>query len=75
LSNGLFAGQLEPDWLGKKIITGNNATLKNVLGLDPVGPNRLPLNSFTGQPSVYNMGTNYRIDVAGTNAYGTFKKK
>jgi hypothetical protein len=65
-SGGNFAGQLEPDWLGKNIIKGANITLNAVL-------NRLPLNSFTGQPSVYNMGTNYRIDVSG--GYGTFEKK
>jgi hypothetical protein len=73
LSNGLFAGQLEPDWLGKKVVIGNNGTLKKVLGLEPVGPNRLPLNSFTGQPSVYNMGTNYKIEISGND--GIFKKK
>jgi hypothetical protein len=67
-SGGHFAGQLEPDWLGKKIITGTSSVISKdvVLG-------RLPLNSFTGSPSVYNMGNNYKIDVAATE--GTFKKK
>jgi hypothetical protein len=75
LSNGLFAGKLEPDWLNKKIIVGTHETLKKVLGIEPAGPNRLPLNTFTGTPSVYNVGANYKIDVADSNAYGTFKKK
>ncbi|MDR2158746.1 MAG: hypothetical protein LBP23_01625 [Treponema sp.] len=67
-NGGVFAGQLEPDWLNKKIITGSNTTLTAV-----VTNNRLPLNSFTGQPSVYNLGNHYKIDVSGTD--GTFKKK
>jgi hypothetical protein len=69
------AEQPEPDWIGKKIITGSNAVLKKVLGIDPSGTSRLPLNSFTGTPSVYNLETNYKIDVAGDNTYGTFKKR
>jgi hypothetical protein len=78
-SGGSFVGQLEPDWIDKKVITGNRDILKRVLGTDPPGPNRLPLNSFTGQPSVYNLGTNYNIVVfdPGVNVltYGTFAKK
>jgi hypothetical protein len=70
-SSGSFAGQLEPDWLGKKIITGNNATLTAVLAFH----NRLPLNSFTGTPSVYNMGDHYKINVASDAMEGTFAKK
>jgi hypothetical protein len=65
-SGGNFAGQLEPDWIGKNIIKGVDTTLTSVL-------DRLPLNSFTGQPSVYNMGTNYKIVVSG--GYGKFEKK
>jgi hypothetical protein len=65
-SGGSFVGELEPDWLHKKIITGNNSTLTAVLG-------RLPLNSFTSKNSVYNMGTHYRIAVSGSD--GTFEKK
>jgi hypothetical protein len=68
LSGGVFAGQLEPDWLGKNIITGNSSTLSTDLNL-----NRLPLNSFTGKPSVYNMGTKYKIAV--NASVGTFVKK
>jgi hypothetical protein len=67
-NSGVFAGQLEPDWRGKKIITGSNATLTAV-----VTNNRLPLNSFIGQPSVYNLGNHYRIVVSGTD--GTFERK
>ncbi|MDR2746372.1 MAG: hypothetical protein LBB77_02900, partial [Treponema sp.] len=74
-SGGRFAGQLEPDWLGKRVITGNNTTLNAVLGISPAGPDRLPLNSFTGTPSVYNMGTHYKINVAAAATTGTFEKK
>jgi hypothetical protein len=74
-ASGSFAGQLEPDWLGQTIITGNNTTLKKVLGITPSGLSRLPLNSFTGQPSVYNLGTNYIINVAGSANVGTFARK
>jgi hypothetical protein len=68
LDGGKFAGQLEPDWLGKKVVEGNNSTLTT-----PGFIERLPLNSFTGTPSVYNMGTKYEIDVSGTD--GKFVKK
>jgi hypothetical protein len=68
LSGGHFVGQLEPDWLYKKVITGTNTTLNAVL-------NRLPLNSFTGTPSEYNIGNRYKIEVSGSNTYGTFEKK
>ncbi|MDR0669486.1 MAG: hypothetical protein LBF95_05335, partial [Treponema sp.] len=70
LSGGVFAGQLEPDWLGKKVVKGNNTTLTAVLS-------RLPLNSFTGTPSVYNLGAKYQITVhtSGPNdGFGTFEK-
>jgi hypothetical protein len=68
-NSGSFAGQLEPDWLDKKIITGSNAALTALV----VTNNRLPLNSFTGQPSVYNLSAHYKIAVSGTD--GKFKRK
>jgi hypothetical protein len=74
-ASGSFAGQLEPDWLDQTIITGNNTPLEKVLGITPSGSSRLPLNSFTGQPSVYNLGTKYRIDVVSGANVGTFKRK
>jgi hypothetical protein len=74
-NSGNFAGQLEPDWIGKTIITGVNTTLESVLGISPSGPDRLPLNSFTGQPSVYEMGTKYKIRVNSGDDFGTFQKK
>jgi hypothetical protein len=65
-SSGHFVGQLEPDWLGKTIIVGNNSTLNMMLS-------RFELNTFTGQPSVYNLAANYKIAVS--NTVGTFAKK
>ncbi|MDR0655070.1 MAG: hypothetical protein LBG22_02050, partial [Treponema sp.] len=65
-SNGHFVGQLEPDWLGMKIIAGTTATLNAMLS-------RLDLNTFTGDPSVYYLHDNYKIDVAGIE--GKFAKK
>jgi hypothetical protein len=67
-SSGNFAGQLEPDWLGKTIIDGANPTLKDML-------TRLNLNTFTGTPDVKSLANSYRIEVLGTNRYGTFQKK
>jgi hypothetical protein len=73
-NSGSLAGQLEPDWLHKNIIRGDFSLLN-----DPDFLKRLPLNSFTGQPSVYNLKDHYRIAVSGGNpglsVYGTFEKK
>jgi hypothetical protein len=69
-SDGLFAGQLEADWLGKKIITGANTVISQDVLLG-----RLPLNTFTGTPSVYDLGKNYKINVAAGATVGTFVKK
>jgi hypothetical protein len=67
-SAGRFSGQLEPDWLHKRVITGTNGVISSDVLLG-----RLPLNSFTGTPSEYNIWNRYKIVVSGI--YGTFEKK
>jgi hypothetical protein len=72
LAGGKFAGKLEPDWLDKNVIQGAQTLLSGSGFLA-----RLPLNSFTGTPSEYEIWKNYKIEVptSGTTVYGTFKKK
>jgi hypothetical protein len=68
LINGFLHGPIS-DWYNHKIIYGNTSTLTDDL-------KRLPLNSFTGEPSVSNMGATYEIKVSGTgDVYGTFAQK
>jgi hypothetical protein len=55
--SGSFVGDLEPDWLNKKIIEGN-LSISGLL-------DRLPLGTFVGGETISNMKARYRIQING----------
>jgi hypothetical protein len=67
LINGLLHGPIS-DWYGHKVISGNNTALE-----DLITGSRLPLNTFTGSPSLSNLENNYRIVVNGI--FGKFQTR
>jgi hypothetical protein len=65
LENGSYVGTSpDTDWVGKKIIEGNNITLQAILP-------RLILNTFKGASLTQQLYKNYEITVTGTT--GTFE--
>ncbi|MDR1287809.1 MAG: autotransporter adhesin family protein [Treponema sp.] len=84
LESRLIGGLLHApinDWYGHTVISGNNGALKNLIAgssaADPVqsdpAKTRLPLNTFTGSPSLSNLENNYRIVVNG--AFGKLQTR
>jgi hypothetical protein len=81
LIGGLLHGPIS-DWYGHRIIFGANDALKKLIAdslssgtVSSIEGTRLPLNTFTGSPSLSNLENKYRIVVTDAETVGKFQPR